>query len=145
MSLSKEDQNLRVYYNYCDTSLPLFDAATVEYYIDTLDPYEGCRETYNGFKKDMETFGDSATLVSHMSEVMNKMELFLENHPSMIKFKLDEGRCEREKFLRTTPLTNKEIVLYQPENHFKLFIQLKLKQPYFNFILNECPTRRRSN
>lgn len=140
MSLSKLDCDLRVYDDYFNPGLPLVDSATIEYYIDALNPYKGCRASYEGFMKDMETFGDSKRMIEYMGDIMNSMMMFLTNHPSMIKFKLDEFRSNRERFLRTTPWKNKE-KLYRPDNHFKQFIQVKLKEPYLNMILNRCPTR----
>jgi hypothetical protein len=132
-----DDAIVQYFQRYTKLSLPLCKHQFIDYYLDCLDPYTGCREIFSHYLQDIEAHETIYKLHRRIEEIMDKIISHLKEHPSTQIFKTST-HAEEMNFLKSNTCKNKHR-LYTRQNHDKLFISVDIRKAYYTIVNHYHP------
>jgi glycerol-3-phosphate cytidylyltransferase-like family protein len=136
-SVKVDDVVVHTFRKYTKLSLPLATHHFIDYYLDCLDPYTGCRSMFSQFMHDIETHKTISKLNTHIEKVINSIITYMKEHPSVDVFK-NTVFGEEMNFLKSSPYKTR-CDLYNKLNQYKLFISVDINKATFSIIKHYHP------
>jgi hypothetical protein len=137
ISVKVDDATVQHFRRYTKLPLPLSKHQFIDYYLDCLDPYTGCRAKFSQFLQDIETHQNLYKLNNRIEEILNRIVSHMKEHPSTQIFK--NATFEEEMNFRKSSSYKNQCKLYTKQNHNKLFISVDIKQAYYAIVKHYHP------
>ena len=132
-----DDMVVRIFHQMTKIPLPNTDHRSIDYYLDHLDSYTGCRAEFARFLNDIETHGNVQKLDMRIRHVSDCMLKYLKEHPSTKTFNKNAFQLETD-FIKKSPY-KQGASLYHANNQNKLFISVDINKANYSIVKRYHP------